>query len=128
MTSQDERALRSQVEQIRGKLRGLAADLHVVDGEREGLDPQRTHHQLLDQACGSLEKLGELGVASLFWGERVELAQVAEHLSEVRARVSSFQAQLAEIDGRRQAILARIGREEEALEILGEDLYQVREE
>jgi outer membrane biosynthesis protein TonB len=86
------------------------------------------HHQLLDQACGSLEKLGELGAASLFWGERVEPAQTAEHLVGVRARVSSFQATLGKIDGRRQAILAKIGREEETLEILGEDLYHAREE
>jgi len=128
MTSQEERALRDQVAQVRGKLQGLAADLRVVDGEREGLAPQRMHHQLLDQACGSLEKLGGLGVASLFWGERIESARVAEHLGEVRARVSTFQAQLGELDGRRQAILARIGKEEEALEILGEDLHQAREE
>lgn len=128
MTSQEERALHAQVEQVRGKLQGLNAKLRAVDGELKALAPQRMQHQLLDEACGSLEKLGELGVASLFWGERIEPAKVAEHLGDVRARVSTFQAQLGELDGRRQAILARIGREEEALEILGEDLYDAREE
>ncbi len=125
--SQEERELRAQVEQVRGKLAGLAADLRVVDDEVETLAPQRMHHELLEQACGALEKLGELGGASLFWGERIEPARVAEQLREVRSRVSAFQAQLGELDEGRRAILAKIGREEEDFEILAEDIYQVRE-
>jgi hypothetical protein len=128
MKSQEEQALHAQAEQVRGKLQEFASELRVVDDELECLAPQRMHHQLLDQACGSLEKLGELGAASLFWGGLVESARTAEHLGEVRARVSRFQATLGEIDGRRQAILAKIGREEENLEILGEDLYHARED
>ena len=125
--SQEERELRAQVGQVRGRLKGLAADLRVVDDEVESLAPQRMHHELLEQACGALEKLGELGAASLFWGERIEPARVAEQLREVRSRVSAFQAQLGELDERRRAILAKIGREEEDFEILAEDIYQVRE-
>jgi hypothetical protein len=125
--SQEESALRAQAEQVRERLQGLAADLRVVDDELEALAPQRKHHQLLEQASGSLQQLGELGVAQLFWGEQVELERVAEHLARVRARVAAFQAQLAEIDGRRQAILGRIRQEEDALEGLDEDLYQARQ-
>ena len=128
MKSQEEQELRAQVEQVRGRLQDLAADLGVVDDEVESLAPQRMHHELLDQACGSLEKLGELGAAPLFWGEGIEAARAAEQLRGVRGRVSAFQAQLGELDERRQAILAKIGFEEENLEILGEDLYQVRED
>ncbi|MGB5133447.1 MAG: AgmX/PglI C-terminal domain-containing protein [Steroidobacteraceae bacterium] len=128
MKSQEEQALHTQAEQVRGKLQGLSADLRRIDDELEDLAPQRLQHQLLDQACGSLEKLGELGVASLFWGERSEPATAAEHLRQVRARSSGFRAQLDELDRRRQTIVDGIGREEMALEILGEDLYQVREE
>jgi len=128
MTSQEERALSAQVEQVRGQLRGLAAELRVVDDELEGLAPQRTHHQLLDQACGSLEKLGELGVASLFWGAQLEPARAVEHLGHVRARVGAFQAQIGELDSRRQQILDRISQAEESLELLGEDLYEAREQ
>ncbi len=125
--SQEERELRAQVEQVRGRLEGLAADLRVVDDEVESLAPQRMHHELLEQASGALEKLGELGAASLFWGERIEPARVAEQLREVRSRVGAFQAQLGELDERHRAILAEIGREEERFEILAEDIYQVRE-
>jgi hypothetical protein len=127
MKSQEEKNLYAEAGKIREKLQGLTADLRVVDDEVEGLATQRRHHELLDQACGSLEKLGELGAASLFWGERAEPARVADRLREVRGRVSAFQKQLGEFDERRQEILAEIGGEEEKLEILGEDLYQVRQ-
>ena len=122
---QEEPELRAQVEQVRGRLEGLAADLRVVDEEVESLAPQRQHHELLDQACGSLERLSELGADSLFWDEWLEPAEVAEKLHRVRSRVSVFQAQLAELDERRRAILAEVGREEENLEILGEDLDEI---
>ena len=127
MKSQEEQELRTRAEQVRGRLEGLTADLRVVDDEVDSLAPQRAHHELLDQACGSLEKLSELGAASLFWGDWIEPARVAEQLRGVRGRVSAFQAQLDELAERRQAILAKIGSEEENLEILGEDLFQIRE-
>jgi len=127
LKSQEEQELLTQVGQIRGRLDDLNADLRVIDDEFESLAPQRMHHELLDQACSSLEKLGELGAASLFWGEQVEPDRVDEQLRGVRSRVSDFQVQLDELDGRRQAILDRIGTEEEGLDILAEDLYQLRE-
>ena len=127
MKSQEEQELSVQVEQVRGRLQGLTADLRVVDDEVESLAPQRTQHELLDQACGSLEELKDLGAASLFWGEWVEPERIEEQLSGVRGRVSEFQAQLGELDEGRQAILAKMDLEQENLEILGEDIYHVRE-
>ena len=127
MKSQEEQELRVQVERVREKLQGLAEDLRVVDDEVESLAPQRTNHELLDQACGSLEKLTELGAASLFWGEWIEPERIAEQLHGVRGRVSEFQAQLDELNQQRQTILDGIGLEEANLEILGEDIYHARE-
>jgi hypothetical protein len=127
MKSQEEQELQAQVEQVRGRLEGLAADLRVVDDEVDSLAPQRVHHELLEQACGSLEKLDELGAASLFWGDRIEPERIAEQLRGVRGRLSDFQAQLCELDEQRHTILANLDREEENLEILGEDIYYIRE-
>jgi hypothetical protein len=127
MKSQEEHELSVQVEQVRERLQGLTADLRVVDDEVESLAPQRTHHELLDQACGSLEELKELGVASLFWGEWVEPERIEEQLRGVRSRVSEFQAQLGKLDEGRQAILSKIDLEQDNLEILGDDIYHVRE-
>jgi hypothetical protein len=128
MKSQQEQEMRVRVGQVRGRLEGLAEDLRVVDDEVEGLAPQRTQHELLEQACCSLEKLDELGAASLFWGEQIEAERVSERLREVRGVVNAFQEQLDEFDAQRQAILENIGRENENLEILGEDLYYIQEE
>ena len=49
MKSQQEQEVRAQVEQVRERLDGLAADLRVVDDEVESLAPQRMQHELLDQ-------------------------------------------------------------------------------
>jgi outer membrane biosynthesis protein TonB len=127
MLFRQEEEIRAQVEQVRSRLQALEADLHLVDKEADSLAPQRMHLDLLDQACGSLEKLGELGAASLFWGEEIAPAQAEERLREARGRVSAFQAKLDEVDDHRRAILAKIAFEEENLEILGDDLYQLRE-
>jgi chromosome segregation ATPase len=127
MKSRDEQELRAQVEQVRGRLRDLNADLRAVDDEVESLASQRTQHELLDQACGSLERLGALGAAPLFWGEKVDPARVDEQLHGARSRLGAFQARIGELDGRRQEVLAKIGREEENLAILGEDLYDFKE-
>jgi len=126
--SQEEQKIRAQVEQVRERMRGLADDLRAVDGEVEGLAPKREQHELLEQACGSLEKLSALGAAALFWGDRMEPAGVTERLRDVRGRVSAFQAKLGDLETRRQTILAKIAFEEENLEVLGEDLYDIRQE
>ena len=70
MKSPQEQELRAQVEQAREKLEGLAADLRVVDDEVESLAPQRMHHDLLNQACGSLEKLERARCRLSFLGRR----------------------------------------------------------
>jgi hypothetical protein len=127
MKSQQETEVRSQVEQVRGRLEGLAADLRVVDDEVENLAPERIQHELLDRACASLEELEELGGASLFWGDQIKPGRIAERLRDVRGLVDSFQARLRELDEHRQTILANLGREEENIEILGEELYDIRE-
>jgi hypothetical protein len=128
LKSQEEQQLHAQADQLRGKLEGLTADLRVVDEELESLAPQRKHHELLDQACSSLEELSELGVASLFWGDGIDPRGVSEQLRGVRSRVDAFKAELGKLDERRQAIRNRIGNEEQGLEVLSEELYYLREE
>ena len=128
MTSPDESALRAQADRVRARLQELAGDLAAIDGSLEALAPQRAQHELLGQACASLEKLSQLGAGALFWGEQDDPGRVAGHLGQVRSRVGAFQARLGELDQRRAAILDGIAAQEEALEALGEDLYQVREQ
>ena len=127
MKSHEEQEICTQVEQSRGRLQDLTDDLRTVEGEVDSLGPQRVQHELLQQACASLEKLDELGAAALFWGDRIAPAQAEEQLGGVRSRVSSFLEQISELDDRRATILSRIEREKDNLEILGDDLDQIRE-
>jgi hypothetical protein len=120
--------IQAKVDGVRGSLQDLAADLRVVDAEVESLSGRRTEHELLQQACVSLEKLGELGAGELFWGNRLDAKGVNERLREVRGRVDAFQTQIDELDGRRQAIVDQISSEEEVLACLDDDLDEIREE
>ena len=128
IVSQEETALLAQIERARGKLQEHAQELRAVDDELEALAPQRQQHQLLEQACSSLEKLGELGVASLIWGERVGAEEAAGQLRRAREQAAVFSAQLADLDARRRTILEKIGRAEEDLEILDDDLYDAAQQ
>ena len=126
--TQQEQALRDQAAGIRGKLQDLEAELRGVDAELEALAPRRAQHELLDAACTSLERLGELGAAPLFWGDGVAPEQAEAILRRVRERAGAFSAELAAVDGRRQGIVERMASHEQELEMLGEDLYDLREQ
>ena len=126
--TQQELELRARADGIRGTLRDLGSELGAVDTELEALAPRRAEHELLEAACSSLERLDELGAAALFWGDGVEPQQAAGILRGVRERASAFSAELAAVDGRRQAIAERMAAHQEELEILGEDLYDLREQ
>ena len=84
--SEEELALREQVKHAQQKLGYLEKALHAADGELETLSVQQEQYQLLDQACVSLEKLDQHGVAHLFWGEQPEVGNTAEYLSKCRGR------------------------------------------
>jgi len=126
--TQQEQELRALAAGIRGKLQELEAGLHEVDAELEALAPRRTQHELLETACSSLDRLAELGAASLFWGDGVQPGQADAILRRVRERTGAFGEELAAVDERRQAIVERMAAHEQELEILGEDLYDLREE
>lgn len=126
MGSPDAQALSAQVEQARTRVAGLAEDVRIIDDELAGLSDRRQQFQLLEQACGSLQQLEQLGVAELFWGDAARNG--AEHLlSHARKHLGEYQNQVHELEARRQALLERIAQEQGALDILYDDLYQVRQ-
>jgi hypothetical protein len=126
--AQDNTTLRAQIDQARGQLSEFAADLRAVDDELAALAPRRQQHELLEQAWGSIEALDRLGGADLFWGERADEPATADQLRRVRERIEAFRAEIGALETRRQGVLAAIGRTEEALEILGEDLYDAEQQ
>ncbi len=126
--AQDKTTLHAQIKQTRDQLREYVNDLRAVDDEIAALAPSRQQHELLEQACGSLERLHQLGKAGLFWGEQSDDVSVSAHLSGVRDRLESFHSELGALETRRQGIAATIGRTEASLEMLGEDLYDAEQE
>jgi hypothetical protein len=109
----DERALRAKLERVRARLDELARQLGAIDGELEALSGDRHRHRLLDEVCGGLEKLGELGGAALFWGEQAGEAVAADRIRFARGHVDAFQKRLDEIDARRDALVDEIEEQEQ---------------
>jgi hypothetical protein len=124
--SQDERMLRAQVQQARERLDALARDLRAIDDELETLSTKRHQYRLLHQACASLEELGEMGGAALFWGDRATERQREDHLRLVRSRIDVFEKQLREIEDRRHAISEELQSQQETAELLEDDLFEVQ--
>src|SRR5688572_26566725 len=126
--AQQPEPLQAQVDQALEKLGGLERHLHTIADELDALAVQREQHVLLEQTCGSLEKLAELGAQNLFWGEGHEPSRVAVHLDRVRQRVASFRDRIAEIESRRQAVAEEIAAGRQVLAILEDDLDVQRQE
>ena len=120
--------LQSQVDEALAKLGGLESNLHAIAGELDALALQREQHALLEQTCGSLEKLGELGALNLFFGDAVEPGRVAGHLDRAKQRIAGFRERVAEIEGRRQAVVDEIAAGRQVLAILEDDLDEQRQE
>jgi hypothetical protein len=125
---ENQQAIAGELAQARVLLESLADDLRAVDGELEGLATQRMQHALLVDVCSSLDKLGVTGGASLFWGEGADREANAGHLQRVRARVDAFNARVAEIDGRRSALIDRIGRQQNNASLMEDVLFEALEE
>jgi len=121
-------SLQEQVGQSRQKLERHAEALRAVEAELDALSLQRQQHELLGTACDSLDELAGLGGADLFWGTPAEAARGAEFVRTVRERGQGFRDQLAEIDGRRRAIIDEIRRDQAGLELLEDDLYDAQEQ
>jgi hypothetical protein len=125
---QTEQVLRAELRRARERLAGLERELVCVDSELEDLSNDRQQHELLQEACAALEKLGQLGGAGLFWGEGAANGAGDAHLRGVRGRIDAFQGQLAEIEGRRQEVLERIEREQESSDLIAADVLDAQQE
>ncbi len=116
--------LATLLEQAREKLESLVRDLRAVDAELEDLAPARQQHQLLQEACTSLGKLGELGGAKLFWSDGAG----DEQLGRARNRVEAFGKRIAGIEDRRRAVIEELERQQEHTYLLEDDVFEALEE
>jgi hypothetical protein len=122
----EEQALREQLEQVSERLDVLVGDLHAVDHELEELSRDRRQYRLLDQVCGALEELSEIGASGSFWDALAAGGDADEHVRSVRGRVDAFQKHVQAIEGRRQEVLDEIQQQQESADLLEDDLYELK--
>jgi len=124
----DQEMLRARLEDAREGLEGLTRELRALDRELEDLAVERQQHELLQQVCGALEKLDELGGSTLFWEEGPFVNAGPVHIAQVRRRVDDFNGRLQQIEARRQDLLASVRQAEESTEFIEEDLLEAERE
>lgn len=124
-TAQD---LEQLLAQARERLEDLLSNLRVVDTELESMATERQQHQLLQDACGSLEKLGEIGGAGLFWGHDIAAGTRDDRIRRARSRVDVFQKRVSEIEDRRRSLLEELERHQEHTYLLEDDVFEALEE
>jgi hypothetical protein len=127
-TAQDQQALLAQLAQAREKLDGLVRDLRTVEGELDGLAPEREQHRLLHDACTALQQLGAKGGATLFWGDDAAARASDARVAQARVRIDAFQRRVEEIEGRRQGLLAELEQQQDQAWLIEDDVTEAKEE
>jgi hypothetical protein len=105
-TPLEQRTLQARIEEAREKIAGLEKKGRVIDKELAALSEQRQQYQLLEQICTSLDKLEEMGAASLFWGDHPQAA--SSYVKRARSALLLFNEKITEIEQRRKTVTDRI--------------------
>ena len=124
----EQEALEAHLAQATERVNSLVGQLRAVDGELESLADERQRYDLLRDACDALDALSELDASDLFWGERATPEQGGEYVRGVRQRMEGFLGRLSEIETRREELLGKIGRAQEAVEVIEDELFEAQEE
>jgi outer membrane biosynthesis protein TonB len=120
----EDELLRRQIFQAQKKLGGLEKDLGRIEAELDGLGEQRETYDLLEAACGALEKLDALGAGTLFWGEGAT-SRTDEHVRQVRQRSEAYLSHIGEIERHRDSVVLKMREGQDVLDILEADLYEL---
>jgi len=117
----DEARLQDQVDQSERVLAILQRDLREIDNELDELAKRTHQYDMVSGICASLEKLDEIGAADLFW-ERTGEQDPADRLRYAKNKIEEFGDEIAEVEGRRQTVLGKIGEQNTELDYLHYDL------
>lgn len=125
--SKEQQELHAQIDAARKTIAKLEGKLSVVDSELQAMSAQRQQYQLLSQICESLDKLDELGAASLFWGEQPAPHSIAEHLNRIRATAADFQQKVLAVEDNRKILRDSIQKELVRVNFLHQDIAEQEE-
>lgn len=126
--SQEQRELLVSLDRAEKKLDSLNSDLAAVSRQVEGVESEFHKYQLLDEICGSLDQLKELGVAELFWGKDVDTPQADAHLAHVRQTIAAFHEQTGSIQNSKEQLKKQIDKQRDYIGSLNYDLDELLEQ
>ncbi|RII27644.1 MAG: hypothetical protein CXR31_05270 [Geobacter sp.] len=89
--------LNAQIAKARGRLTVLKTEISAVEAELETFSTDRLRFGSLREVCNLLERLDELDAGQLFWGESSEIKDPAGHVTRLRNRIVSFDAEISGI-------------------------------
>ena len=123
--SLDEQSLQERARQSQEAMAGLEADLRDVDFELTQLAEQNQKYEALGNVCRSLDELENLGGTELFW--KTEAGDFDAHLRDARNRIHDFGESIVKVERRREGIVAKIGKQDAALDCLHYELAEAIE-
>ena len=124
--SQQEHSIRERVAQSERKLSGLEAELCAIDSELEALAEHHHKYEALAQICESLQQLDAEGAGHLFWGDDIGRER-EERLRHAKCGIDDFHAEIADVEKRRDALIAKIEDHNVQLDYLHYDLQDIIE-
>jgi len=124
----DQEALRAELEASRARLETLSRELQVIDGSLDDMSEERQQYSLVQEACGALEKLDQMGGSELFWSNQIASVSPELHIGGVRRRIDEFETRLHEIEGRRKSLLERIRAEQDNNDYIEDDIAEAEAE
>lgn len=123
-----QRQLASEIARARTRRASLEHELRDVESELEELAPQRERHQLVVEACTSLEKLAAVGGATLFWGAETSSDRASEQLQAARGRVAQLGEWFSHMEGRQATLRLQIQHFNDTIDALERSLFEVQYE
>lgn len=117
--------LRDELHRARKDLDTTVEALREVDARLEALEDERSRFVHLETVCASLEKLDELGASHLFWQGDASGLDAARHLEQVRSQVEGFEKRVAEVEERREELLASIDRQQDEADWVAGEILEL---
>jgi hypothetical protein len=123
-----QRQLADELARARTRRAVLEHELREVQGELDELAPQRERHQLVVDACTSLEKLAAVGGDQLFWGADTSSERAAENLQAARGRVAQLGEWFSHMERRQSALRQQVQQHNDTIDALERALFEVQYE
>ena len=126
--SNKEQLLRTDFDQSEQQLSDLEQSLRGVNDELKSLAEKSHEFDVLGRICRSLEELEDLGSADLFWSSQDDSATRSEKLANAHRKIDEYDAEISQVEARRDSVLEQIGEQNKELDYLHYNLIDIVEQ